>query len=77
MLADKELFNRYVANYDLQDGQTIDFTKYRKIVSNAEKWHGKEFARFLSTCFLSSGGPVPFGYENSASTFTFDYPEFE
>jgi hypothetical protein len=77
MTIDKGTLDSFISNYNLQDGETIDFEKYRKIMSAAEKWHGKIFASFLRNCFLSSGGPTMPGYENSASTFTFDYPEFE
>jgi hypothetical protein len=77
MPVSKEQLDSFLGNYGLQDGETIDFEKYRKIITNGEKWHGKNFARFLANCFLSSGSPAPMGYENSASTFTFDYPEFD
>jgi hypothetical protein len=75
---DKEFLDNFLSNYpNLTDGKTIKFDTYSLIMRNATAWHGKSYAKFLASCFLSSGGPTMPGYENSASTFTFDYPEFD
>ena len=74
----KNILDRFLSNYPrLQDGETINFDSYKRVIDNAKSWHGAEFAKFLAGCFIPSGGRVCPGYEDRISDYTFDYPEFD